>query len=73
MKIDIFQLCNTDPCPQWSPWSPFGECSATCGGGTYIRNRRCLFGLIGGPGCMGDSIEAATCNLQVLDLSAIFV
>ena len=27
--------------PNWSEWSPFSVCSATCGGGTKIKSRVC--------------------------------
>ena len=33
--------CNPDPCPQWSDWAPWGECTASCGGGTRTSNRGC--------------------------------
>uniref|UniRef100_A0A8B9MEU4 Properdin n=1 Tax=Accipiter nisus TaxID=211598 RepID=A0A8B9MEU4_9AVES len=46
-----------DPCPlppeagRWSPWAPWGECSATCGAGTQGRSRACADPA---PRCGGD-------------------
>ena len=34
--------CNENPCPSWTPWSGWSECSATCGGGSQYRARECL-------------------------------
>ncbi|XP_077965680.1 uncharacterized protein LOC120333998 isoform X2 [Styela clava] len=27
--------------PEWTPWTKWGECSATCGEGTSVRTRKC--------------------------------
>eukprot|EP00121_Abeoforma_whisleri_P015434 Awhi_evm1s14222 len=61
------KTCNTDPCPrndQWSQWSPFGSCSASCGGGKQTRDRTCTnpSPANGGKSCVGDSSEEKTCN-----------
>lgn len=37
-------------------WSPWGLCSATCGGGTHVRFRQ-----VSSPGCM-DNFESEPCN-----------
>ena len=34
--------CNTNPCPTWTPWTEWSQCSATCGGGTQHRARECV-------------------------------
>ena len=33
--------CNTNNCPQWTEWSPWSECTSSCGGGTRMKTRRC--------------------------------
>ena len=44
----------------WSPWS---ECSATCGGGTHYRERtKKQEAEHGGQNCTGDAREEAACN-----------
>ena len=47
----------------WGQWSPFGDCSATCGVGTRIRNRFCNGGNPGSAGCPGYDTETIICNL----------
>ncbi|XP_076806101.1 uncharacterized protein LOC143449687 isoform X2 [Clavelina lepadiformis] len=34
--------CNLGECARWGDWSPWTECSATCGPGSRIRSRKCL-------------------------------
>ncbi|XP_058879421.1 SCO-spondin [Acipenser ruthenus] len=55
--------CNSLPCGDASPWwewSPWMECTVTCGGGEQIRTRSCRF-----PDCPGLSQQSKTCNTQV--------
>ncbi|CAH1773254.1 unnamed protein product, partial [Owenia fusiformis] len=59
--------CSTSPCPVdggYGPWSDFGECSKTCGGGTQNRTRLCNNPepANGGKDCEGPSIETRSCN-----------
>eukprot|EP00121_Abeoforma_whisleri_P006214 Awhi_evm1s5646 len=59
--------CNKDPCPtngNWSPWQPWGDCSAECGGGITVRSRKCddPSPANGGADCAGPSDETKTCN-----------
>ncbi|KAK6991172.1 SCO-spondin [Biomphalaria glabrata] len=59
--------CSDNPCPipgLWLPWSPWTPCSATCGGGTHVRDRLCnttSFGNLTDP-CPGSSRENASCH-----------
>ncbi|XP_078378562.1 coadhesin-like [Oculina patagonica] len=63
------QECNPDPCPidgnytQWTGWS---DCSATCGGGSQKRSRNCTnpSPQYGGKNCdiLGPAGETQECN-----------
>jgi len=46
----------------WDPWTQWGPCSRTCGGGTRRRNRFCNKGLYGGKDCFGNNEEMEECN-----------
>ena len=48
----------------WGPWSTFGPCSKTCGGGMKYRKRKCdnPAPVSGGMDCQGSSNEAQHCN-----------
>ncbi|KAK7451361.1 hypothetical protein BaRGS_00039833, partial [Batillaria attramentaria] len=50
----------------WSAWSPFRECSETCGGGVQFRTRRCTRPkpAYGGRNCKGNARETRPCNTQ---------
>ena len=39
----ISQTCNDQPCPSLTPWSPWSDCSRTCGGGTRSKRRDCVY------------------------------
>ncbi|CAC5422939.1 HMCN [Mytilus coruscus] len=59
--------CNTLECPidgDWSEWSSWDTCSATCNGGIQDRNRKCDAPLPsnGGRYCNGSTIESRSCN-----------
>lgn len=49
--------------PQWSAWSGWNSCSATCGGGKQSHERTCLTENVGVP-CIGNSFEESSCNEQ---------
>lgn len=52
--------CTSGPCPSWSNWTPFSECSVSCGGGSMSRTRSCR----NGSDCPGDNTENQACNKQ---------
>ena len=48
---------------QWSTWSAWVSCSATCGGGTHLRTRFVEQNTLnGGTPCTGSSVEDQQCN-----------
>nr|XP_023682681.1 semaphorin-5B isoform X1 [Paramormyrops kingsleyae] len=64
-----YQECNPQACPvrgAWSCWSPWSQCSVTCGGGHYQRTRSCSSPAPadGGDICIGLHTEEALCNTQ---------
>ena len=48
----------------WAPWQDWGECSATCGGGSRFRIRECLGGTPGEVGCEGSFSDSESCMVQ---------
>ncbi|XP_044055859.1 hemicentin-1 isoform X2 [Siniperca chuatsi] len=63
------QRCSTANCPvdgNWGSWQPWGECSASCGGGERTRVRLCNspFPSNSGRPCPGDSSQLSRCNTQ---------
>ncbi|KAI8492290.1 hypothetical protein Bbelb_301870 [Branchiostoma belcheri] len=65
------QQCDTGvPCPVdggWSNWSPWSDCSVTCGIGTSTRTRTCTNPppANGGMDCVGQAQETQQCNTGV--------
>lgn len=60
------EYCNEQPCEvdgEWSTWSPWSTCSASCGGGITRRYRSCdnPEAANGGDDCEGEAIEVQTC------------
>uniref|UniRef100_A0A3Q1GJS2 Uncharacterized protein n=1 Tax=Acanthochromis polyacanthus TaxID=80966 RepID=A0A3Q1GJS2_9TELE len=63
------QRCSTVNCPvdgNWASWQPWGQCSASCGGGERTRVRLCNSpsSSNGGRSCPGDSTQLSRCNTQ---------
>jgi len=59
--------CNTQACPvdcTWNPWSAFGACNVTCGGGIQNQTRSQNAAQFGGMACTGPAINFTTCNTQ---------
>ncbi|XP_051232997.1 hemicentin-1 isoform X2 [Dicentrarchus labrax] len=61
------QRCSTAYCPvdgNWGSWQPWGECSASCGGGERTRVRLCNSPSPSNAGrpCPGDSSQLSRCN-----------
>lgn len=34
--------CNTNQCPDWTPWSEWSQCTKSCGGGMRTKLRECV-------------------------------
>ncbi|XP_058944976.2 coadhesin-like [Pocillopora verrucosa] len=65
------QACNPDPCPidgNFSEWSEWSDCSATCGGGLQTRTRNCTNPLpqYEGKDCegLGPAVETQSCGSE---------
>jgi hypothetical protein len=58
------ETCNEEPCPEWTPWTDWSECSVTCGGGTQHRARECVRPTVrnGQLTCEGSAFEDRKCN-----------
>lgn len=49
---------------EWSDWTPWSTCTATCGGGTRKKNRTCSEPKYGGKYCDGEEAETDMCNVD---------
>ncbi|XP_056379622.1 hemicentin-1 isoform X2 [Hyla sarda] len=63
------RICQKKPCPvdgSWSDWSPWEECSKTCGSGKKTRTRTCHIppGQEGGKSCLGKAVDTIVCNTE---------
>ncbi|XP_078498867.1 hemicentin-1 [Lissotriton helveticus] len=61
--------CQNKLCPvdgAWSDWSPWEECSRTCGQGNQTRTRTCSNppAQYGGKPCDGNAMEVIMCNAR---------
>ncbi|XP_078691970.1 thrombospondin-2-like [Branchiostoma floridae x Branchiostoma belcheri] len=52
--------CRSVDVGSWEEWQPWGDCSATCGGGVKTRTRTCS-DQYGGNTCVGRSTETRAC------------
>jgi hypothetical protein len=62
--------CNRHPCPvdcELGNWSPWAECSRTCGGGTQSRDRVVVKAPKGGTPC-GAQTETQICHMEACDV-----
>lgn len=62
------KYCNFGPCPvhgNWTEWSQWSDCSATCANGTRSRHRTCSspFPQFGGRNCSGEVTEVKSCAI----------
>ena len=50
----------------WGPWSPYSDCSASCGAGEITRTRFCNNPIpeIGGADCVGEAAETENCESE---------
>ncbi|XP_017276034.1 hemicentin-1 isoform X1 [Kryptolebias marmoratus] len=63
------RICQGKPCPvdgNWSGWSPWEECSQTCGQGNRTRVRTCSDppAQHGGRSCEGQAVEVIMCSVR---------
>lgn len=51
---------------RWGPWSPYGECSRSCGGGVELAKRECNNPAPenGGKYCYGLRVKYRSCSLD---------
>jgi len=71
LLIENYRTCNENPCPSWTPWTGWSECSLTCGGGKRTRTRKCSLPASGAAVsgsnsqklfCPGNESETEDCN-----------
>ena len=57
-------MCTDIVDGRWTPFGPWSECSATCGGGTKTRSRTCTNPAPsnGGRDCRGQAVRTRRCN-----------
>ncbi|XP_011902754.1 PREDICTED: hemicentin-1 isoform X2 [Cercocebus atys] len=61
--------CQNKPCPvdgSWSEWTPWEECTRSCGHGNRTRTRTCNnpSAQHGGRPCEGNAVEIIMCNIR---------
>nr|CAD7402180.1 unnamed protein product [Timema poppensis] len=69
---EVFFYVTVEVPVEWSAWSPWSDCSTTCGPGEQTRMRECEGGA--GPGsvdpddCQGESQQVQTCHMSVCQI-----
>uniref|UniRef100_A0A3B4BBU5 Complement factor properdin n=1 Tax=Periophthalmus magnuspinnatus TaxID=409849 RepID=A0A3B4BBU5_9GOBI len=65
LLCDSVPGCHVDG--GWSQWSPWAECSMSCGGGVKSRTRLCNNPApqSGGRGCLGVAEQRKECNIHI--------
>nr|CAB3266608.1 SCO-spondin-like [Phallusia mammillata] len=56
--------CNVVECGTWDAWSPWSQCSVTCGGSVQGSTRQCVGGTAGEGGCTGNADRERNCQTQ---------
>ena len=51
----------------WSVWTPWDDCSASCGGGVKLRSRFVKEAALNGGNCDGKSAESQACRTTACD------
>eukprot|EP00929_Paragymnodinium_shiwhaense_P001909 TRINITY_DN10211_c0_g1_i1.p1 TRINITY_DN10211_c0_g1~~TRINITY_DN10211_c0_g1_i1.p1 ORF type:complete len:2676 (-),score=436.46 TRINITY_DN10211_c0_g1_i1:580-8202(-) len=70
--------CNMQPCPEsceWTPWAEWSDCTRSCGGGHYERQRGVQKkSWNDDTECdgMGESLELAACNEQACPIDCLW-
>ncbi|XP_040264776.1 hemicentin-1 isoform X1 [Bufo bufo] len=71
------RICQNKICPvdgSWSDWSPWEECTKTCGSGKKTRTRTCHVppGQEGGKACLGKAVDTIVCNTEPCPVDGIW-
>jgi len=67
--------CGETLCPVdgvFKDWSPWGECSKSCGGGVQERTRECHGPFYGGAECDGDFKETQVCSTTACPIDGVW-
>ncbi|XP_075689566.1 hemicentin-1 [Rhinoderma darwinii] len=70
------RICQNKLCPvdgSWSDWSPWEECSKTCGSGKKTRIRTCHMPPgQGGKSCLGKAVDIIVCNTEPCPVDGVW-